>query len=197
MRARGFSLIEVMIALAVMLVGAVGAMTGIMSANQSLRDGQLRLYKQVLIDASLQRARLYNKAKMYLSAATVTAATDMPPVEALGTGHWAIDPTTPLAGDLSRGALFFILPDGTMAPCTASTTPACPATITTCASTAIPDRVFCREMATTQSAAAFVPGTIVAAGTFVTTRWVRVIQKQPQLADTISGSVLAREVYAQ
>ena len=197
MRARGFSLIELMIALAVMLIGAVGALTGIMSANQSLREGQLRLYKQVLIDASLQRARLYNKEKLYLSAAAVVGASDMPPLEALGTGHWAMDPTTPLAGDSSRGSLFFVLPDGTMAPCTASTTPACPATITTCASTAIPDSVFCREVATTRSAAAFAPGTIVPAGTFVTTRWVRVIQKKPVLADTMFGSVLAREVYAQ
>ncbi|MDP1825945.1 MAG: prepilin-type N-terminal cleavage/methylation domain-containing protein [Archangium sp.] len=195
-RRRGFSLLEVMIALGIMLVGAVGAITGIIAANKSLFEGQRLLYKSVLIDNTLSRVRLQNKEQLY-TAATATTATTMPPLEAIGTGHWTMDPSVVVAGDLSTGALFFVGGNGMLMRCTSGSTPACPTSITTCADANIPQGVFCREVAATRSAASFTPGGIVPAGTFVTTQWVRVIEKKAQAAQTTDSALVGREVFAQ
>ena len=196
MTRRGFSLLEVMAAMVVMLIGSLSALQGIMSADQSLREGQLRLHKQVLIDATLSRSRLYSKDLLYNTGITIASAATMPDQQPLATGNWTMDPTPLVANDPSTGSLYFVTPDGTMTPCTATTTPACIG-IVNCASAAIPELVFCREVVTTKTAAGYAPGLIVASGTFVTTRWVRVIQKKKLVADTLDSAVLGREVYAQ
>ena len=81
--------------------------------------------------------------------------------------------------------------------CNAGTQPSCPAAITTCADAAIPNGVFCREIAITSSAASFTPGGIVPAGTLVATVWVSVIEKKAAVAQTIDGRLMAREVFAE
>ena len=197
-RRRGFSLIEVMISLAIMLVGAVGAMAGIINANKALYEGQRRLYKSILIDHSLSRARMQNKELLYNSAvAAPGSAATMPNNEAIGTGNWVRDPTVIAGNDLSTGSLFFVGPNGSLMRCNAGTQPSCPAAITTCADAAIPNGVFCREIAITKSAAAFAPGAIVNAGTFVSTVWVSVIEKKAITTQTVDGRLMGREVFAQ
>ena len=54
-----------------------------------------------------------------------------------------------------------------------------------------------REIAMTKSAAAFAPGAIVNAGTFVSTVWVSVIEKKAITAQTVDGRLMGREVFAQ
>lgn len=198
MRRTGFSLLEVMIAMAILAVGAVGALAGVLSANEGLREGQLRIYKQNLIEATLQRARLQNKERLYTNALSIAAAPQMPTNQPLGTGNWVMDPTPPIAGDLSTGNLFILLPDGTLRHCDNTTTPQCvTATITSCADTDIPLFVFCREVVTTKTGATFAPGNIVPAGSFVTTRWARVVQRKRTPAETVAHEVLGQEVFAQ
>ncbi|MFZ5443885.1 MAG: type IV pilus modification PilV family protein [Myxococcota bacterium] len=197
MRPNGFSLLEVMIAMAILAVGAVGALAGVLSANESLREGQLRVYKQNLVEATLQRTRLQNKERLYTGALAITTAAEMPTNRPLGTAPWVKDPTPPVAGDLSTGSLFIVRPDGTMRHCDASTTPQCANPIASCADPAIPLFVFCREVATTRSSATFAPGAIVPAGAFVTTRWVRVVQNKRTQAETRFHEVMGREVFAQ
>ena len=195
-RRRGFSLIEVMISLAIMLVGAVGAMAGIINANKALYEGQRRLYKSILIDNTLARVRMQNKELLNKGAQATTAPT-MPNLEAIGTGHWLRDPTVIAGNDLSTGSLFFVGPNGSLMRCNPGTQPSCPAAITTCADATIPNGVFCREIAVTRSAASFTPGAIVPAGAFVSTVWVSVIEKKAAVAQTIDGRLVAREVFAQ
>lgn len=183
-------------AVSVLAVGSAGALVGILSAMDSLRGGQLRVHKQVLVDAALQRARLSDKQTMWMNATKVTVATDMPytytsifatPNYKSG-APWRLDiPTTSTPGasdltDLSVGALFTVLPDGTLQRCSTS---ACTGALTTMATTGCDPallastpglkNVFCRDVAVTQTAATFT----VAGGVPVdkaVTWWVRVIQ---------------------
>lgn len=195
---RGFTLLELMVGMAVLLVGAVGALSGLLAAASALREGQLRLQKQALVDATLQRARLQNKEQLRNAAVAVAAAPDMPQLKAIGAGGWVMDPTPVVAGDLSTGALFIVRPSGVMRHCTAATEPACPAgAITNCADADLPLGVFCREVHATRTAATFAPGGIVPAGSFVTTRWVRVLQQKPSAVATDEGAVLGHEVFAR
>ena len=48
---------------------------------------------------------------MYKILAIATPATP-PPQQAIGTGNWVKDPTPSVAGDLSTGAFFRVLPNG-------------------------------------------------------------------------------------
>lgn len=196
-RRDGFTLLEVIIAVAILSVGAIGAMMGMLAAARDLRAGQTRLHQQVLVDASLQRARLFNKAALYATAVDVALAGDMPSMQGVGGAAWHVDPSAPAPGDLSVGALFVMLPNGTFAPCNATSTPACAAAPpASCLDAAIPVGVFCREVAVTRTGASY-PAPASIASAYASTKWVRVVQRQPLPADTKAGAVLGREVFAQ
>ncbi len=65
---KGFTLLETVIALAVLAVAIVGAMSAINFSNIELQRGQHRLYKAALADAALQSARLLPKWTIQASA---------------------------------------------------------------------------------------------------------------------------------
>lgn len=184
---RGFTLMEVLIALVVMLLGASGALLALLTASHDLREGQLRLYKTVLVDASLERARLQDKAGLVASA--VSAATLPSDATAISASPWGLDPTTRVDGDLSTGAYFSVLPNGTIAQLSASSTPAVPAS-TACS--AVPVGVYCREVVTTRGAPVASPGAI-ATGASVATIWVRVSRR----GEPSSLAAVGREVIVQ
>jgi prepilin-type N-terminal cleavage/methylation domain-containing protein len=108
--APGFTLLETMIALAIVAVALVGTLAGFITVDTALRDSQLRQVKMALLDAKSQRMMLENKADLV----------NMPAL-------WTADPTqsivnannTPIArpvpdpdADLSIGAFFSMLPNG-------------------------------------------------------------------------------------
>jgi prepilin-type N-terminal cleavage/methylation domain-containing protein len=195
LRRRGFSLLEVLIALVVLIVGSLGAVTAMLASAKSLRAGQDHLHEQVLVDASLQRARLQNKQQLY-EAAEVRAQTDpMPFALDAGQAPWALDPspTSSAPGDLGSGALFLLASDGTFARCDANSSPKCPASITSCVSADIPLHAFCREVVNTQTGATSTTPTAIE-GAYAVTRWVRVLQRKE---NGVTNSVLGREVFAR
>lgn len=186
-RRGGFSLIEVMISLAVMLAGSLGAILGLMAANRELREGQLRQYKMVLADASVQRARLRDKVALQNAAVAVSPLPST--VTAISAAPWAVDPTPVVAGDLSTGAYFEVFPNGQIRHLTASTTPAVAAN-TPC--NAVPEGVYCRELVLARGAPVAAPGPITAGGQ-ATTVWVRVSRR----GEPADSAVLSREVILQ
>jgi prepilin-type N-terminal cleavage/methylation domain-containing protein len=195
-RRRGFSLLEVLIALVILIIGSLGAVTGMLASARALRAAQDRLHGQVLVDASLQRARLHSKQKLYEEAVARDEAASAPSDLGLGQAPWALDlsPTSAAPGDLGSGGLFLLASDGTFARCDASSTPACPAGITSCLDEAIPLHAFCREVADTRTGAKSITGA------YAVTRWVRVVQRKEkglQKETELRNSILGREVFVR
>lgn len=191
-------------AIAVLAVGSVGALVGVSAADLSLREGQLRIYKQTLIDASLQRVRLQNKEQLFNSAVTYNIATAaaLPNKIALGTAPWALDTSvssaTPPRVDLSAGSLFIVLPNGTITPCTSTSSPACTTAPSNCADYAnIPRNVFCREVAFTRTGAAVGTNASALQGTVPVTAWVRVVQRKATTVESDASAVVGWEVFAK
>lgn len=162
-RAGGFTLIEAMIAMVVLLVALVGALAGLISASQEFRAGQIRQGEMQLVEAKSQRMMLMDhttgpagwpSSLQWTSAPQTStwAGTAGPETMMPGTGAWVVDPDPPVcpgcsaAGgtdgvlDLSVGAYFKIIPDGTIVP-DLTVTPGVP-----CNSSSIPPTTFCREM---------------------------------------------------
>ena len=193
-RRRGFSLLEVLIALVILIIGSLGAVTAMLASARSLRAGQDRLHGQVLVDASLQRARLQNKQQLYDEAAPRDEGAAVPFALDAGQAPWAFDPSpTSAPGDLGSGALFLLASDGTFARCDEHSTPPCPASITSCLDTAIPLHAFCREVANTRTGAPSIRPAAIR-GAYAVTRWVRVVQRKE---NGLQNSVLGREVFAR
>lgn len=200
-RRRGFSLLEVLIALVILIIGSLGAVTGMLASARSLRAAQDRLHGQVLVEASLQRARLQNKQQLYEEAVPRDEGAAVPSSLGLGQAPWALDPspTSASPGDLGSGALFLLASDGTFERCDERSTPACPAGITSCLDDAIPLHVFCREVASTRTGATSVRPKAIE-GAYAVTRWVRVVQRKEKGSQKELGlrnSVLEREVFAR
>ena len=192
---RGFSLLEAMIALSILALGAVGSLAGIASSNQELREGQLRQYKMLLLDAKNQRRMLEMKTPLTLTMATSypvsSSSGSWPPNMALGT--WNVD-TQPLPmdlSDLSTGAYFQVLADGEVAKITTV------APGTTCGSTALTKGTYCREwMLTAGPPTTYVApqnAIISASGTTVMTYWTRV----SRVGEDVSKAVYHAEVLVQ
>lgn len=197
-RPRGFSLLEVLMALVVLLIGSLAAVMGMLASARSLRAGQDRLHQQVLVDATFQRARLHNKGQLHDAAVVHDEGAVVPSALGVGQAPWVMDPSpaTSAPGDLGAGALFFLASDGTFKQCNEHTTPACPAQPTSCLDSRIPLHVFCREVASTRSGATSARPTSIQ-GAIAVTRWVRVVQRQRTDGETAASAVLGREVFAR
>ncbi len=135
-RPLGFTLIETMIAMAILAIGLVGALAALLAASQSMRDGQLRQYKMTLLDATVERFQLQDKSKLVQSTLFTSAVTQPipgtppgPETFPRGTAPWTLDscPATwptgaacpaPANGspnnDPSWGAFFIVLPNGSI-----------------------------------------------------------------------------------
>jgi len=143
-RQAGFTLIEVMAAMAVLAFAALGAFAGVNYARQELNEGQIRQFKMVLLDAKVQR--LLGGGKQSISSSGFDSLLPLPipstpPANvAIGASPWVPDNTTPVPGDLSTGAYFKIRADGTLVADTSV-----PAG-TACNSSAIPIGTYCREV---------------------------------------------------
>lgn len=94
----GFTLLEVMIALVILLLASLGVAAGLLAASRDLRAGQLTQYRALLADARVQRVRLADKAALIASAS--------------GTLAWVPDPLPAVAGDLGTGECYYIQPNG-------------------------------------------------------------------------------------
>jgi prepilin-type N-terminal cleavage/methylation domain-containing protein len=166
---RGFSLVETMIALAILATGATAALVALSSATRDAAEGQLRQFRTALVDASASRFRLMDKA---LLAARVqpgeplsfAAAAALPP----GTAPWVTDPTPDSRADLSSGAFFTITGNGDIAPVTSVPKG------TACGSAAQPAGTYCREVLVQRA----LPGKgRAAAGAEVVTVLIRLLKK--------------------
>lgn len=186
-RQGGFTLIEVLLAMTITLLVSAGVLLALLAASRELREGQLRQYKSVLIDASAQRLRLSDKAS--LISAAVAAGTLPSTVPAISATPWTLDPTVQVAGDLSTGAYFSVLPNGLITQLNATTVPAV-ADATAC--NAVPVGVYCREVVAMKGAPVAAPGAILA-GAPVATVWIRV----SRMGEPASMAAMTQEVVLQ
>jgi type II secretory pathway pseudopilin PulG len=217
-------MIEVMIALAILLIAAVGALVGIMAASKNLKTGQLHLYQSMLVESAVQRFRLADKRVLidYANGTQVypappasggqsnptaaaswvisSAALD-PAVQGIDQGPWAgyKDPWTGQPGtdgaDLSTGKFFTISSTGQIVKLTSTTTPAAPAYDQPCS--AAPVGTFCREVAIIPGAPSLTPGAINTSPAFQSvTVWIRVSQVSANTTSQLNNAYLAREVIA-
>ncbi len=193
---RGFTLIEVIIALAVLLIGGLGAEQAMLMASQNLKGGQVQQIKAALADAHSESLLLANRS-LITSAAIGMAPVAPVALPGIGSGPWIIDPTptsTPQA--LNSGAFF----SGTGVTSVSQVANPGVAATGNCGDSAIPPGTFCREIMVT----AGLPTTYAAngwqtAGTnpswgTVYTLWTRVSQKAANGVDRLP--VLTREVIA-
>ena len=173
-RSRGFTLIEVLIAMAILAIGMLGVFAAYNATAQTLRDGQLSQYRMVLLDASLERLALQNKTALFqtpLFAAAAALPVPTPDQIAVGAAPWVIDPSLPDQSDscgsangsgcvntyIGTGALFEVLSNGDIIPCFAPGVPSqclsgtyAPAALpASCADATIPGGIYCREVAVT------------------------------------------------
>lgn len=196
---RGFSLIEVMMALVVLAVASTGALTGLIFASKQFRLGQNTSHGTILAERLLQRVRLANKQKIITAAqtytgggrpenlvasnsTTATAANPWVPSSATSTvlGNLSDDGSA----DFSRGTFFTVDGTGIEQRKTLSGITTCSAMLA--ASYQVAGGVFCREFAITKAsmlASATTSGTI-SATTNAAEVMVRVFRKgEPGIAD--------------
>jgi prepilin-type N-terminal cleavage/methylation domain-containing protein len=171
---RGFTLLETMIALAILAITALGTLAGMIAASQNLKEGQSRQWKTALVEARTELLMLTDKSQLGSGSAatnqlfgpvgTFTAGTP-PDKVAIGAAPWKIDPNpaNPQAG-LGSGAVFTVNQSGVITPVAG--------TFTSCADSTLPRTALCREVALT---AGMPDGTAAASGTAYTV-WTRVIR---------------------
>ena len=157
---QGFTLIEVILAMGILAVAALGTLAALMSASHDIHAGQLKQYKAALAEQRTQllsmadKSQILTKTTLYGTAATYPAGG--PASKLPGSTPWQLDP---------QGAFFAVNEQGVI-------TPTAVAGATSCASTSIPVGVFCREVALTTT---LPNGTQPAVGTPYTI-WTRVIR---------------------
>jgi type II secretory pathway pseudopilin PulG len=173
----GFTLIEVMAAMVVLMIGLVGGLLGLISSSQDMRNGQLRQYAQAIAEAKSEALISTNKLWMVTTPPApftlpFTATSAAVATAALGAAPWVLDPTLPPAipipNDLTAGAFFTVLPDGEITAVPAATS----AGWASCAAAGIPVGTYCREIAITQGVLG--GGTVVAPGGTAYVVWTRV-----------------------
>ncbi len=157
-RARsGFSLLEVMFAMAVLMVSLVGALAGLIASAQQFHDGQIRQSKMVLLEAKSQRLILadHSTSSIPFAGGTSTASgtwpvpisspSTVPESQPIGAAPWFLDPTPAVCPtctldggtDLGTGAFFNVDPQGNITPVTVTGASNC---------SQAPSGVFCREV---------------------------------------------------
>jgi len=201
--ARGFTLLETTIALTVLLIASVGALSGLIAASRSISEGQLRQYETALAEAHAHANWFLSKSSLATtcSSGACNTVTVAPENVAVGTTPWKLDPTVPsaispattpptYANPLEAGAFFTIDATGVITPLAKD------ASWTSCASAGIPVGTFCREYAVTSGVEdASTNLGAIPAGTTVFTLWTRVVRiGQPSAA---TYSVVHREVVFQ
>ena len=139
-RSPGFTLLETLIALAVLAVALVGTLAGFITVDTQLKDAQLRQGKMVLLDAKVQRVLLTNKAELNSIPAAWTPDPTQTIVNANNTPTPRPVPDPDM--DLSVGAYFILLPSGEI---TQLNLPAGSA----CSSSLLPAGAYCREVMVT------------------------------------------------
>lgn len=173
---RGVTLLETMMAMAVLLVGMIGALAALQAGARETKVGQFRQQKMLLADATLQRVRSIDKA-LYFSGASAVVPSSDPSKQPVGGGNWVVDASASTdLRDFSTNAYFKVLADGTITKDT-TVTPG-----TACNAAGLPVGTVCRETFT-HLGAPFGAGNGADAGftaptgTRVATTWVRVSQK--------------------
>src|SRR5258708_18545865 len=106
----GFTLLETMIALAILAIALMGTLGGFITVDTQLKDAQLRQGKMVLLDAKVQRVLLTNKAELTGIPAAWTPDPTQSIVNANNTPTPRPVPDPDI--DLSVGAYFSVLPNG-------------------------------------------------------------------------------------
>jgi len=149
-RPRGFTLIEAVIAMAILAFALLGTLSGLIEAARIAREGQFRQYKTALVEAKMQRLLLADKGVLPSLVGGLQTVTPLLRVQtlAIAGGPWLIDPSLPdpssipingtLPGDLGTGSVFRVLPNGEIRPI--------PGTFLSCADPAIPVGAYCREV---------------------------------------------------
>src|SRR5262249_51261574 len=121
----GFTMIDSLIALSLLLIALLGNFMALVQASKIIREGQLRQYKTMLMDAKMQRLLLADKSSLPNMVGGLQTISDTlyPPNVAIGSAPWVIDPSAPDTsvpgpGDLGRGAVFSLVADGEIQPIT-------------------------------------------------------------------------------
>lgn len=180
----GFTLLETLVALAILSVAMLGAFAGVIYASTDLRQGQIRQYKVLLLEAKSQRVTLSDKIVL-LSQAQVPP-TQPPDQTAVGSAPWQVDRSAIVSDDLATGSYFTILPNGDIQQLSlgGSSVP--------CNDSSLPDGTYCRELLLTQG---LPPGgsALLPAPARSFTQWIRVSRKGEPLA----AAVVQRKVIVQ
>ena len=180
---QGFTLIEVILAMGILAVAALGTLAALMSASHDIHAGQLKQYKAALAEQRTQLLSMTDKTQILTSNTLYGTVGSYPaggpPTVAPGATPWQLDP---------QGAFFAVNEAGVI-------TPTAVAGATNCASTSIPVGVFCREVALTTT---LPDGTQPGVGTPYTI-WTRVIRvgDATQAANPSLYAVVERMVVVQ
>lgn len=161
-RARGFTLLETMIALVVLAITSLGTLSAMVAASRNLKEGQIRQSKAALVEARTQLLMMADKSQLGTSASNALFGTlgtftpGTPPDKLpIGASPWQLDPT---------GAFFTADASGVVNPTTSAAT--------SCAPSGLAPGILCREVALT---AGLPDGSSPHSGTAYTL-WTRVIR---------------------
>lgn len=182
----GFTLIDAMVAMTILAVGLLGNFMALVQASKLSREGQIRQYKTMLVDTKMQRLLLADKNRLpsMVGGLQTISNTLYPPSVAIGGAPWVIDPSTPDTsvpgpGDLGKGAVFSLSPNGDVHPITG--------TFSSCADPTIPDGAYCREvllqsqLPLAAAANATIQANLDATGAQSSTLWIRISRKGENL----------------
>lgn len=185
----GMSLIEVLIAMGILAAAAGGALAGLVSASQDLREGHVRNIKTMLLDAKLQRLKLSDKARLAMEALPWDATAPRPDQLPLGAPPWSADVDPPPSTDpfdVSTGAYFQLAANGEITRVALTGFP--------CGM--VPVGVYCREVALVRGLPVTPTGAargILPAASQPYTYWVRISRG----GEPLSKAIVHREVIIQ